>query len=141
MKMINKVVVVCSICLLAGTGSVAAACNQADAKGTWRVHAINWNSFDGAIQQAAFKCKLKIGSEGEIVASKSACKVPSGSVVDVTGGHLVMAGNCKISGNLDTDGGINFTSGQMDRSKNSFTILGESALDADYKFFFDGIKQ
>ena len=105
------------------------------------MHAINWNSFNGSTPQVVFKCKLKVGSDGEIVASKSICKALPGGSIDVTGGHLVVASNCKISGNVEADVGINITSGQMDRSRNSFTFIGESALDADFKFFFNGIKQ
>lgn len=149
MKKINKLIVVFfSILLFAGSGIAVAACNQAEAKGTWRVNGMLWGEVGIEQRTTSIKCKFKLGSGGGISASKSSCKifdldsVGSVSTLDVTGGRLVIAKNCTISGQLTvTDGGLRIRSGQMDRSKNSFTILAVDTDAGTTQVFFDGKRQ
>jgi len=142
MKKFNKVVVVfCSILLFAGSGIAAAACSQVNAKGTWRVHGLVWDVL-GVDETESFNCKLKIGSSGGVSASKSTCRVFREGTVDVTGGKVVMASNCTMSGKLKTiSGTVKFRSGQMDRSKNSFTAVGVDSLEANLEYFISGVRQ
>jgi len=142
MNKLNKLVVVfCSILLFAGSSIAAASCKQADAKGTWRVHGVVWDVF-GVDETESFKCKIKIGSSGGVSASKSTCKVFTAGSVDVTGGNVVMASNCAMTGKMITVAGtIKFRSGQMDRSKNSFTAVGVDSLEDDLEYFISGIRQ
>ena len=142
MKKIEKlIVIVCAVFMVAGSGLAAAACTQLDAKGTWRVNGVLWDKY-GFDETESIKCKIKVGSSGGISTSKSSCKVFGGGTVAVTGGKVVMANNCAISGNLQTNQGrINFRSGQMDRSKNSFAILGVDSVLSFFEFYLDGIRQ
>ena len=142
MKTINKfVVAVSAVFMVAGPGLAAAACTQSDAAGTWRVHGVVWDR-DGNDETESIKCKLKVGSSGGISASKSSCKVYGGGNVSVTGGKVVMARNCAVSGNLQTNQGrINFRSGQMDRSNNSIGLLGVDSVDSNFEFYLDAIRQ
>jgi len=139
MKIINRlVVVVCAVVMAAGSNLVAASCSQSDAKGTWRVNGLQWDKFR-TDETESIACKLKVGSSGGISPSKSSCKVFGAGNIDVTGGKVVMAKNCAVSGNLQTNQGtVKFRSGQMDRSKDSMAILG--VLD-DFEFYLDAIKQ
>jgi len=142
MKNIDKLIaIVCAVFLVAGSGIAAASCTQLDAKGTWRVNGLLWDKF-GFDETESIKCKIKVGSSGGISASKSTCKVFGAGTVNVTGGSVGVASNCTISGNLQTNQGrINFRSGQMDRSKNSFAILGVDSDLSYFEFYLDGIRQ
>lgn len=142
MKKIDKlIVIVCAVFMVAGSDLASAACTQAEAAGTWRVNGLLWDKF-GDDETESIKCKIKVSSSGGISASKSICKVFGAGDVAVTGGKVVVANNCKISGNLETAGGtIKFRSGQMDRSKNSFAILGVDTVLSYFEFYLDGIRQ
>lgn len=142
MKKIDKLIIaVCAAFMVAGSGQAAASCSQTDAAGTWRVNGLLWDKF-GVDETESIKCKIKVSSSGGISASKSTCKVFGAGTVDVTGGKVVMASNCAISGNLKTnEGTIKFRSGQMDRSKNSFAILGVDTVFSFFEFYLDGIRQ
>ncbi len=142
MKKIDKlIVIVCAVFMAAGSNLAVAACTQADAAGTWRVNGLLWDKY-GFDETESIKCKIRVSSSGGISGSKSTCKVFGAGTFDVTGGKVVMASNCSISGNLKANQEtIKFRSGQMDRSKNSFAILGVDTVLSNFEFYLDGIRQ
>jgi len=142
MKIINRfVVVICVVVMAAASNLVAASCSQSDAKGTWRVNGMLWDR-DGIDETESITCKLKVGSSGGISSSKSSCNVYRGGNVNVTGGNILIASNCTVTGKLKTSQGtVKIRSGQMDRSKDSVTMLGvDTALDY-FEFYLDAIRQ
>ena len=140
-KMKNIVVGLGSILMLAGSGISVAACSQADAKGTWRVHMMIWD-LNFAERPFSGVCKLKVGSSGGISTSKSICKVYGEGTVPVTGGKIVMDSQCGMKGNLSTIAGpVKFRAGRMDRSKNSFTVLGVDPGDSNSEMFLQAVRQ
>lgn len=142
MNKIDKLIIaVCAVFMVAGSGQAAASCSQADAAGTWRINGVVWDQ-EGVDETESIKCKIKVTSAGNISGSKSICTVFGAGTVDVSGGNVALAKNCSISGKLKTNGGtVKFRSGQMDRSKDSFAILGVDTVLSYFEFYLDGIRQ
>ena len=108
-----------------------AACIQADYAGTWYSYDMVVDTA-GAISPQVNRCKFKVNTSGDIVASKSSCKSRNSSgtfVTDVTGGNVQVGSKCGLRGSIDFSAfGTPFTSviehGRVSKDKITTSIVG-----------------
>ena len=79
-----------------------AGCSQGDMTGTWYTYSSSDDSAGGFYPHTN-RCKVKLNSSGNIVASKSSCKMRNAAgliSLNVTGGKVKVNSGCSLSGSM-----------------------------------------
>ena len=134
---------------------VQAACSQSDLKGTWFTYSLSVDSFvtgDPSLTVSSMtnRCKVKVSSSGDIVASKSSCKFRDQvgkDPLNITSGEIKVNPRCKLNGSITMEliGTSSITlileSGALAKDKTTFSAVGYSEVEPDVITHMTAVKQ
>ena len=134
---------------------VQAACSQSDLKGTWFTYSLSVDSFvteDHSLTVSSMtnRCKVKVSSSGDIVASKSSCKFRDQvgkDPLNITSGDIKVNPKCKLKGSITMElfGTSSITlileSGALAKDKTTFSAVGYSEVEPDVITHMTAVKQ
>lgn len=129
--------------------AVQASCEQGDLTGVWMTYGISIDTYFSNSDETD-RCKIKVNSSGTIVATASYCifRDQKGKYrVDVAGGSVLVASNCRVTGTVDLcyldacSFGLTIEHGTLSQDKNVISMLGYSRNDNDVVFSFTGVKR
>ena len=111
-----------------------AGCQQNDLAGTWYSYSMSVDSSGISYAPLTYRCKVKLNSSGNVVASKSSCTVrgwEGKGNVNVTGGKIKVSSSCGVSGSISQGalGTVKIESGTLAKDKYTFSAV---AYDAEF---------
>ena len=127
---------------------VYAECIPSELAGTWFTYSMSVDS-GGSFAPQTNRCKVKINSAGNIVATKSSCKVRSrtGLInVNVTGGSIIVNSKCSLSGSIKISGPagsstIKLEYGTVAKDNKTLSLVAYDAGDRSYITHLTGVKR
>ena len=139
---------VLALFLLFGASQSYAACALSDLAGTWYFNGVTGDTLFAEFWETDF-CKIKINSNGKVVASSSQCQFrdfDGEGIINIIGGTLTLNSSCRIKGNVrysfgEINTNLNIDDARLDRGKTVITMVGRLGIEPDIVSFFTGVKK